>query len=151
MIIWPALQFSVSSCTTTSRPVFRTDSSIISRSQGTIERRSISSMLTESPSLAMASIDFSTVLPHATMVTSLPSVKRRAAPIGTAEMACVTSRSAQSMCLGTSTSVGSSPCIADQRRPTASSGVLGMTTLSPGKWAMDASLAWECQSEPPGR
>ncbi len=28
MIIWPTLQFSLSSCTTTSRPVRRTDSSI---------------------------------------------------------------------------------------------------------------------------
>src|ERR1041385_5961105 len=39
IIIWPTLQFSVSSCTTTSRPVLRTDSSIAVLSHGTIERR----------------------------------------------------------------------------------------------------------------
>ena len=45
MIIWPTLQFSVSSCTTTSRPVLRTDSSIVFLSHGEMERRSISSTL----------------------------------------------------------------------------------------------------------
>jgi len=63
MIIWPTEQFSVSSCTTTSRPVLRTDSSIISWSHGTIERRSISSTLTAPATAATASRDFSIVLP----------------------------------------------------------------------------------------
>src|SRR5206468_9615458 len=45
IIICPTLQFSVSSCTTTSRRVLCTDSSIAALSQGTMERRSMSSTL----------------------------------------------------------------------------------------------------------
>src|SRR5438876_2873452 len=45
IIICPTLQFSVSSWTTTSRRVLRTDSSIAALSHGTIDRRSISSMV----------------------------------------------------------------------------------------------------------
>ena len=55
------------------------------------------------------------------------------------------------MCFGARKITGSSECIAVQSSPAASSGVLGMTTFSPGKCAIAASFACECQSEPPGR
>ena len=47
-------------------------------SHGTIERKSISSTLVSSLILAIASKDFSTVFPHATSVTSEPSLHLRA-------------------------------------------------------------------------
>ncbi len=131
-IIWPTLQFSLSSWTTTSRPVRRTDSSIALRSHGTIERKSIRSTLISSPIFSSASRDFSTVLPHATRVTSEPLWRFRATPRGTARTGSGDSCSAQRRCFGIRTIVGSSQCIAVQSRPAASSGVLGMATLIPG-------------------
>ena len=151
MIIWPTEQFSVSSCTMMSRPVLRTEASIVALSHGTIERRSMRSTPTSPFNSAMASSDFSMVLPQATSVRSSPSRQRRATPSGMETTGVVTSRSAQSMCLGTRKSTRSSACIAVQSRPAASSGVLGMTMLMPGKCAKTDSLACECQSPPPGR
>ena len=132
MIIWPTLQFSVSSCTTINRPVRRTDSSTASQSHGAIERRSINSTLASTPICSRASNDFSIVFPHATSVMSEPVLRVRALPSGTARIGSVYSCSAQSKCFGISTNVGSSQCIAVQRRPAASSGVLGITMLMPG-------------------
>src|ERR1051325_1238586 len=101
-------------------------------SQGTIERRSISSTLISLPILLSASTDFSIVLPHATTVTSEPSRTLRALPNGTAEIGSEYSCSAQSKCLGIRQINGSSACIAVQSNPAASAGVLGITTLRPG-------------------
>src|SRR5437762_4442867 len=74
IIICPTLQFSVSSWTTISRRVLRTEFSIAALSHGTIDRRSISSTLISLSIFAIASRDFSIVFPHATTVTSEPLV-----------------------------------------------------------------------------
>src|SRR5437588_10765323 len=74
IIICPTLQFSVSSWTTTSRRVLRTEFSIAALSQGTIDRRSISSTLISFWIFAIASRDFSMVFPQATTVMSEPLV-----------------------------------------------------------------------------
>src|SRR5439155_22254503 len=114
------------------RLVFRTDSSIAALSHGTIERRSINSTLVVLPILAIASRDFSMVLPHATSVTSEPLLRLRAWPNGTAWTGCCDLWSVQSRCLGIRKMTGSSLCIAVQSKPAASPDVLGLTPLSLG-------------------
>ena len=70
--------------TTTSRPVFATDSRIVGRSSGASVRGSMTSALTPSAAnWSAASSAFPSIHPSATIVTSLPSRTTFACPSGT--------------------------------------------------------------------
>src|SRR5207244_6894280 len=98
--------------------------------------------------LAIASRDFSIVLPHATSVRSEPLVRLQASPNGTARIGSAYSCSAQSRCLGIRKITGSSACIDVQSNPAASLGVLGMTMLTLGYCASADSFVWLCHKLP---
>src|SRR6476661_5641235 len=140
----------VSSCSTSTFDVFRTDSSTAALSHGSTVRRSMISTETPSPlSCCAASSAVCTIAPHVITETSSPSRCVRALPIGIVYRSSDTSalmRRYRCLCSKKRTGFGSS--IALIRSPFASSGVDGQTHFRPGMWANDDSGFCEWNGPP---